>query len=599
MTSKTRTGPGAESEPGSEQDVAAGRPVAADATAGPSAEAAAPIDGLGTESAPGAKGGRGAGPGVSSGIRSGIGTGLIASAAMIAAITTVSRIAGFARWVVFSGNVSAGCVGEAYATANVLPNVLFEVVAGGALAGAVVPLLAGPISRRAAGRPEVDRIASALLSWALLVLVPASIVLAALSVPLSRLLIAGHIEDKCPGERALTVRLLLVFAPQIALYGVGVVLSGVLTAHRRFFWPAFAPLLSSVVVIVAYLEFGRSAHGTPITPQHLPGPAEAWLAWGTTAGVAVMTLPLLIPVRRAGIRFRPTLSFPAGVGRRGLALAAAGIGALLAQQAAVLVTVALAGHSNEVGALPVFQYAQAVYLLPYAVLAVPLATSAFPRLAERAAAGDREGYAATAAASTRAVVAAGLLGTALLAGVAPPVARFFADIDKGDVNALQGALTVMAPGLVGFGLIAHVARALYALERGRVAAAATVTGWLAVIVGSLVVVALGSVVQGLAWGNTIGMSLAGVLLLLGLRREAGPAAVAGLPRMLAVGAVAALAGAIAGREAGLGALSVLPGGVVGSVVAGLPAALAALLVFAAVLAALDRRDLLALLRRLR
>jgi putative peptidoglycan lipid II flippase len=537
----------------------------------------------------------GVGAGIGSGIGSVVGTGLFASAALIAAITTVSRVAGFARGVVFSGNVSAGCVGEAYATANVLPNVLFEVVAGGALAGAVVPLLAGPISRRLAGRPEVDRIASALLTWALMVLVPASIVLGALSVPLSRLLI----DNQCAGEQALTARMLLVFAPQIALYGVGVVLSGLLTAHRRFFWPAFAPLLSSVVVMVAYVEFGATAHDTNNAPQHLPRVAEAWLAWGTTAGVAVMTLPMLIPVWRAGVRLRPTLHFPAGVGRRGLALAAAGIGALLAQQAAVLVTVALAGHSDEVGALPVFQYAQAVYLLPYAVLAVPLATSAFPRLAERAAAGDRAGYAATAAVSTRAVVAAGLLGTALLVGVAPPVGRFFGYLDHGNVTALPGALTVMAPGLLGFGLIAHIARALYALERGRVAAVATVTGWVAVIVGSLVAVALGSVVQGLAWGNTIGMSLAGLLLLLGLRREAGPAAVAGLPRMLAVGAVAAVAGGFAGREAGLAALSALPGGELGSVVAGLPAALAALVVFAAVLAVLDRRDLTALVSRLR
>jgi putative peptidoglycan lipid II flippase len=529
------------------------------------------------------------------GIGAGLGTGLIASAAMIAAITTVSRIAGFGRWVVFSGNVSAGCVGDAYATANVLPNVLFEVVAGGALAGAVVPLLAGPISRAVAGRAEVDRIASALLTWALLVLVPASIVLGALSGPLSRLLI----DDKCDGQQALTARLLLVFAPQIALYGVGVVLSGVLTAHRRFFWPAFAPLLSSVVVIVAYLEFGRTAHHDLDAPAALPRLAEAWLAWGTTAGVAVMTLPLLVPIWRAGIRLRPTLSFPAGVGRRGIALAGAGIGALLAQQASVLVTVALAGHRGGAGALPVFQYAQAVYLLPYAVLAVPLATSTFPRLAERAAAGDRDGYAVTAAASTRAVVAAGLLGTALLTGVAPPIARFFADLDKGNVDALRGALTVMAPGLVGFGLIAHVARALYALERGRVAAVATIAGWLAVIVGSLVAVTLGSVVQGLAWGNTIGMSVAGLLLLAGLRREAGPAAVAGLPRMFAVGAVAAVAGAFAGRETGLATLSALPGGTVGSVVAGIPAALAALAAFAAVLALLDRRDLKALIGRLR
>jgi putative peptidoglycan lipid II flippase len=123
-----------------------------------------------------------------------VGGGLIASAVLIAAITVVSRVVGFGRWVVFSGNVGATCVGTAYASANVLPNVLFEVAAGGALAGAVVPLLAGPITRAAdrtaesAGRTEIDAIASALISWTLLVLVPVSVLLGALAGPLSRLL---------------------------------------------------------------------------------------------------------------------------------------------------------------------------------------------------------------------------------------------------------------------------------------------------------------------------------------------------------------------------------------------------------------------------
>jgi putative peptidoglycan lipid II flippase len=47
--------------------------------------------------------------------------------------------------------------------------------------------------------------------------------------------------------------MLLVFLPQVVLYGVAVVLTGVLQAHRRFLGPALAPLLSSVVVISAYL----------------------------------------------------------------------------------------------------------------------------------------------------------------------------------------------------------------------------------------------------------------------------------------------------------------------------------------------------------
>ena len=537
------------------------------------------------------------------------GTGLLASAVLIGVITAVARVVGFGRWVVFSANVGAACVGSAYSTANVLPNVLFEVVAGGALAGAVVPLLAGPLSRAMAndpdqagnseaaersGRDEVDRIASALLGWVLLVLVPASGLLAALSGPLSRLLV----DEKCAGQQALAARMLLVFAPQIALYGVGVVLSGILVAHRRFFAPTIAPLLSSLLVIGAYLRFGATADGAQDAAARLPGAAEAWLAWGTTGGVAVMTLPLLIPLTRLGVRLRPSLRFPPGVARRGAALASAGIGALLAQQAAVLVVVALSNHSGNAGALPVFQYVQAVYLLPYAVLAVPLATSAFPRLAEHGATGDRAGFARTASMSTRAVAVVTLLGVAVLIAVATPVARFFADLDQGDVGGMGVALTVMAPGLVGFGLIAHLGRALYALERGRNAAIATVVGWLAVIAGSLLAVHWVAVVTGLAWGNTIGMTVAGGLLVMALRRAAGPEAVAGLARVLVAGALAAGLAGIVGRQVGVLSLTALPAGIPGSLLAGALAAVVSAVGFGLALAVLDRRDLAVVLERL-
>ncbi|MBT0772548.1 hypothetical protein KIH74_26620 [Kineosporia sp. J2-2] len=519
---------------------------------------------------------------------SSVGRGLLASAALIAAVTAVSRVVGFGRWLGFAADVGYHCVGTAYSSANTLPNVLYEVVAGGALASAVVPLLAGPLAR--ADREQVDRIVSALIGWVLVVLVPVSALLAVLAVPLSKVLVDD--DPRCAGQQGLAARMIMVFAPQIALYGIGVVLTGTLNAHRRFFWPAFVPLLSSVVVIGAYLVYGSVS--TTDVPARLPGTAEAWLTWGTTAGVAVMTLPLLWPARQAGVRIRPTLTFPPGVARRGLALAAAGISALLAQQLSLMVALLLANH-RQTGAYPVFQSAQAVYLLPYAVLAVPLATSAFPRLAERAQQGDDEGFAATAAASTRVVVLVSLFGAAVLAAAAQPLGEFFTAISTDDSGGaalaeMGNALTVMAPGLVGFALIAHVGRALYARERGRAAAVATALGWAAVIAGSAAGVFLVPVVTGLAWGNTIGMSVAGALLLLALRREAGAAAVAGLGRLLVLAGAAAVVAGLAGREV---ALLTLGDGVavVRALAGGAAGAMVAAVLFAALLAVLDRKNL--------
>ncbi|HMO10490.1 MAG TPA: lipid II flippase MurJ, partial [Actinotalea sp.] len=98
------------------------------------------------------------------------GSGLLGAAALIAAVTVLARVLGLGRWLAQASGVGAGAIGDAYNSANLLPNVLFEIAAGGALAGAVVPVLAGLVRRGA--RDEVDRVVGAALGWTMLVLVP-------------------------------------------------------------------------------------------------------------------------------------------------------------------------------------------------------------------------------------------------------------------------------------------------------------------------------------------------------------------------------------------------------------------------------------------
>ena len=66
--------------------------------------------------------------------------GIAGAAALIAVLTIASRIAGFARTVVFAGAVGPNELGDISLTANVVPTIVFEIVAGGALAPMVVPL---------------------------------------------------------------------------------------------------------------------------------------------------------------------------------------------------------------------------------------------------------------------------------------------------------------------------------------------------------------------------------------------------------------------------------------------------------------------------
>jgi putative peptidoglycan lipid II flippase len=63
---------------------------------------------------------------------------------MIGVITVLARLVGFGRQVVFAHTVGTTCLGTAYTTANMVPNIIYDIVLGGALSSVVVPVLAGP-----------------------------------------------------------------------------------------------------------------------------------------------------------------------------------------------------------------------------------------------------------------------------------------------------------------------------------------------------------------------------------------------------------------------------------------------------------------------
>ena len=513
------------------------------------------------------------------------GRGIGRAAALIGGITVVARVVGFGRQLVFAHTVGSHCLGTAYATANQVPNIIYDIVLGGALTSAIVPVLAGAAARRSAYRPvakrpagdgptgeaptgpglagngaspagngtgpsvtagadaEAAQIASALLTWAVVLLAPASLIIALTARPIASLLLAG--VPRCSQATAVDVssRMLAIFAPQILLYGLAVVLYGILQAHRRFTAPALAPIVSSLVVIGAYLAFVPLAAGNR-SLIGLPRPAELALSVGTTAGVAALMLTALGPALRLRLRLRPTLRFPDGVARRVRALAAVGVAAFIAQDAALVAVIVLANGHQGGGAVVLYNYGWQMFFVPYAVLAVPIATSVFPLLS----AADGEEFDRTAASATRAAMLVSWLGAALLAGAAWPAARLFVTHPQ-QVHQLALTFVAFAPGLVGFGLAAALSRVLFASGRSRVAAVSLVGGWLVVIavdVAAVPLVASRWVVPVLGLGNTIGLTCAGIALLAAVRASRGTAALRGSARAAAAGLAGALAGGAVG-----------------------------------------------------
>jgi putative peptidoglycan lipid II flippase len=524
-----------------------------------------------------------------------VGAGRLAgAAALIAVLTVASRLAGFVRTAVFTWVMGEHSdLGGMYVVANTVPNIIFEIVAGGALASLVVPLLAGAVA--AGDREAVGATTGALLTWTLTLLVPLAAVVALLAGPIISVLA----EDPSAAEVAAGARMLRVFAPQLPLYGVGIVLTGVLQAHHRFAWPVLAPLLSSLTVIGVYLVFAAVAGTRPaIAGVGLGG--ELILSVGTTLGVVVLSLSLLLPVRRLRLRVPPGYAFAGEARRRIAPLATAGAVTVAAQQIALLVALNRV-TGGPTGAPVVFNLAQTLYLLPWAVLAVPLAVAAYPTLAAAHSSADEVGYRRTLAPATRTVFLASCLGAAALIATAGPVAQFFwPGADVTSVAAIIG----FAPGLLGYGLFAILTRALYARGGAGTATLATAAGWLVVVLATVLFAGLFPAdyrVFAVTLANSVGMLALGAFLAVAVAKVAGAHALAGLPRAVGVGLLAGVCAAIAGALLAY-ALADGAGGTPtkwGALLQGMLSGGVAGAVFVAVAYPLDRHDVQPLIMKVR
>jgi len=422
---------------------------------------------------------------------------VVRGVAVLAAVTAAARLAGFLRSVLSARVLGATTLGDTYTAINALPTLVFELVAGGALAGVVVPVLAharapsepgpGRGGRRVSSERDRQTIA-ALLTWTVLVLTPVALGLVLIRHRLAALLLGG--APDADAEVATGAALLAAFAPQVVLYGLAVVATGVLQARRRFLAAALAPLASTVVVASSYVAFAVTGSGRGLADVTRSG--VAMLGVGTTAGVAALCAVVLVPVLRAEPMLRPALRFPPGVAARMRRLAAGGCAAVAAQQVAVAVSLRLA--AGEPGGVLVWTLAWTVLLVPWSVVSLPVVTRAYPELSAAAGADSP-----TAPAAYRAVLW--------------PALR----------QVLLGS--VVAAGLLaGCAVGALLTRALWAVDAPGAATRGVSVGWAVAVAVDLVLVAAapagGWRPAALGMGAAAGTSVSALLLARAVRRTA-------------------------------------------------------------------------------
>ena len=411
---------------------------------------------------------------------------LTRSTLSISAWNIVSRLTGFVRVLAVGAAVGTTFLGNTYQSANLVSNLLFEILASGLLSAPLVPVFVGLLDR--GEDAEAERLAGSMLGLSLVGL-GAVVVVGMLGAGVVMRLLTLGVDDA--GVRDAEVRLgtffLWFFLPQLLLYAVGAVASALLHAARRFAAAAFAPVANNVVVTATMVVFmvwrGDGRPGLEIPLSH-----KLLLAVGTTAGVLAMTLVPVVALRRSRIRLRPRLDLSnphlRGVARVGM------WGAVMLAAAQVLIGVTLVLANKVEGGVVAYSIAFTFFLLPHAVIAHPVYTALYPRLAAHVHAGDREAFAAAVRAAVRRIAVLVVPASLALVVVGPVVLRAVSlgALDKAGAGLVGRVLAAYALGLLGYSVFQLLARASTAAGDARLPALVgvgmTVAGAVLMIAGS-------------------------------------------------------------------------------------------------------------------
>jgi putative peptidoglycan lipid II flippase len=457
------------------------------------------------------------------------GGSLARSSAIMAAGTLASRVSGFLRSTLLIAALGTSALGDVFNTANTIPNIVYDVLIGGVLTAAHVPLLIRARNRSEKYGEEFEQRLFTVLLGAL-----AAITLVAMAA--ATLLINLYASKFTPTQHRLAVTFLLFFLPQIFFYGFAAVAGASLNSRNKFGAPMWTPVLNNLVVIVVLVAFMATTHG-PLDETTISNGKVTFLGIGVTAGVAAQAFGLIPSMRKLGFNFRPRFDFRRAELTQMWGMASWTLLYVVAQQIALVFYTRLANAAGARGkalhldhgiGLTPWNTAYAFFQLPYAVVAISIITAILPRMTQSAAEGRFDRLAAELREGVRLSMSLMLPGVALLFGAASEIA--FVVFAHGETNAagaevIAQVLRVFAIALTPFTVLQLLQRGFYALADTRtpalIAIFSTATGAISAVTLSKVLdtqhVIMGiAASQGISW--TVGCVVSVVLL----RRRIGP-----------------------------------------------------------------------------
>jgi len=312
---------------------------------------------------------------------------LFRASGIMALGTIISRITGFIRGILIVAVLGTTLLADTYNVANTMPNILYNLLVGGALTAIFIPQLVRSFDHEDGGDGFASRLVTT-ISLILLVLVAIGIYFAPALV---RLYAPEFFTVGFETEKEIAIAFTRYCLPQIFFLGVFTMLGQVANARGSFgplMWAPIANNLVGIAIFGSFLIFSPAVTTDTITPFQVQ-----LLGWGTTFSVVVQALVLIPVIRHLGIKLKPQWGL-SGLGKS-FGLAGWTLLYVLISQLGYLVTVNVAtsaavrsaqeGLTRGVGYTP-YTYAYFVMLLPYSIVTISIITAILPHLSRLAVA---------------------------------------------------------------------------------------------------------------------------------------------------------------------------------------------------------------------
>ena len=424
----------------------------------------------------------------------------------------LSQLFGLAAKILIARAFGTGLESEAYFAANRFSEILFNLVAGGALGSAFIPTLTGMLAKE--DRLGAWKLISALANWVTLVLTVVGVLSAIFAPQVVHYLLAPGFTSSDPAKEALTAHLLRLQLPSAVIFGLSGLVMGSLNAHRHFLMSALAPSMYSIGLIFGAVVL-------------VPLIGVDGLAVGVVLG-ALLHLLIQIPMllRLPQHFYRLTLGLHEAATREVGRLMAPRLVGVAVVQLNFLLNTYLASFQPE-GSLTGITLGFALMMMPQAAIAQSIAIASLPTFSAQAALGKLDEMRTSLGASLRGVLLLALPASVGLVMLRVPVVRLV--YERGEFTAqstqiVAWALLWYAVGLVGHSVVEIVARAFYALHDTKTPVVIGIAAMSLNLGFSLVFTALFSRLGwmphgGLALANSLATALEMVGLLVLMRRR--------------------------------------------------------------------------------